>query len=152
MNSVPWVSGYRWHFWARTWRKPLLGELAMGFSFKRLMRREMAKACPGGKIPDEVIDRVWAHFDHGTQRAILKLYRSSPPDVLEAAGERLGTITAPALVAWGVDDPYISADFAPRVADALGGPAEVELIEDGRHWSWLGRPDTVELVTDFLKR
>ena len=140
---VPFVPGYRWHRLARGWRTPLLGELLMGFATRTAFRRG---------LPPAIADAAWERFDHSTQRAILRLYRSAPPDVLEAAGERLNTITAPALVAWGVDDPYISADFAQRVADALGGPAEVELIEDGRHWTWFGRPETVELVTDFLQR
>ena len=48
-------------------------------------------------------------FDPGTQRAILRLYRTSPPEALAAAGARLGTIAAPALVLHGADDRYIPA-------------------------------------------
>ena len=55
------------------------------------------------------------HFDQGTQRAILRLYRSSPPDVLAAAGERLGELDVPALVVWGTRDPYIPARFGTRL-------------------------------------
>ena len=101
-------------------------------------------------MPPEFVDSIYQHFDHGTQRAILKLYRSAPPDVLAAGGDRLGEITAPALIAWGEGDPYIDTSFAERYADALGGPARVEIIPDGRHWSWVGRPATVDLVADFL--
>ena len=35
------------------------------------------------------------HFDQGTQRAILRLYRSSPPDRLAAAGRDLGRLDVP---------------------------------------------------------
>ena len=152
MNAVPLLAGYEWHRWARVWRTPIVGELAMGFSVKPLLRRVLASASPGGKVSDDLAAAAWSHFDHGTQRAILKLYRSAPPHVLAAAGERLGDIQAPALVAWGVPDRFIPAEFAQRYADALGGPAEVELIDDARHWSWFGRTGTVDLVADFLSR
>ena len=52
-----------------------------------------------------------AHFDQGTQRAILRLYRSSPPERLAAAGAQLGELRMPALVLWGTRDPYIPARF-----------------------------------------
>jgi pimeloyl-ACP methyl ester carboxylesterase len=151
MNAVPFLPGYRWHPWARAWRTPLVGELAMGLSFKWALRRELRGATAAGDdLPDEFLESVWAHFDHGTQRAILKLYRSAPPDVLAAAGRRLGELTAPALVVWGTPDPYIPFEFAQRYADALGGPAQVEELPGGRHWPWVGRPQTVDLVADFL--
>jgi pimeloyl-ACP methyl ester carboxylesterase len=153
MNAVPFLPGYRWHPWARAWRTPLIGEMAMGLTFKRLLRRALRGATAAGDAPpDEFLDSIWAHFDHGTQRAILKLYRSAPPDVLASAGERLGDITAPALVVWGEPDPYLPTELAQRYADALGGPARVELIEGARHWPWVGRPETVDLIADFLNR
>lgn len=153
MNAVPFLPGYSWHPWARAWRTPLIGEMAMGFSFKRLLRRALRDATAAGdRPPDDFVDSIWSHFDHGTQRAILKLYRSAPPHVLAAAGERLGEITAPALVVWGTPDRYLPSDFAQRYAEALGGPAEVELIDGAHHWSWVGRPATVDLVADFLSR
>jgi pimeloyl-ACP methyl ester carboxylesterase len=151
MNAVPFLSGYRWHPWARAWRTPLAGEMAMGLTFKRLLRRALRDSTAAGDdVPDEFLDSIWRHFDHGTQRAILKLYRSAPPDVLAAAGERLGEIVAPALVVWGEPDNYLPTEFAQRYADALGGPARVELIDGARHWSWVGRPATVDLVAGFL--
>ena len=74
-------------------------------------------------MPDDFIDSIWDHYDHGTQRAILKLYRSAPPEVLARAGERLGEISAPALVLWGGDDPYLPTRFAHAYGEALGGEA-----------------------------
>src|SRR5205085_4489889 len=104
-----------------------------------------------GPAPEEMVDSVWRHWDHGTQRAILKLYRSAPPATLAAAGERLGAIEAPALVVWGEDDPYLPASFAKALADTLGGPAEVAVAPGARHWPWLDRPELVERVTSFLR-
>ena len=150
INSVPLLPGYTWHRVARAWRTPLVGELAMGFTFRWNLARSLRGTTAADEPPAELVDSIWNHFDHGTQRAILKLYRSAPPDVLAAEGEGLGDITAPALVVWGDPDPFLPTDLAQRYADALGGPAQVEIVAGGRHWPWVGRPATVDLVAGFL--
>jgi pimeloyl-ACP methyl ester carboxylesterase len=142
VDAVPFVPGYRWHRVASLWRTPLVGEMTMGFTFKRGLRRGM---------PGELVDHAYERFDHGTQRAILKLYRASPPGRLAAAGTRLGDIKAPALVAWGAADEYIPAKFAREYADRLGGEARVELIEGAGHWPWIDRPELVDTVARFLR-
>jgi pimeloyl-ACP methyl ester carboxylesterase len=149
INAVPFLPGYRWHRTARMWRTPLLGELSMGSINRRVLRlisRE-SNATPG-PMPDAWIDSVLAHFDQGTQRAILRLYRSSPPERLAAAGERLGELGVPSLVVWGMRDPYIPARFGEAYADVLGG----ELLElaDAGHWAWIDRPDAIDRVVEFL--
>jgi pimeloyl-ACP methyl ester carboxylesterase len=136
---VPLLPGYRWHRVARAWQTPLLGELTMGFTTRRGFRRS---------LPAEVADRAYDDFDHGTQRAILRLYRSAAPELLARHGERLGELSCPALVVWPTRDPYIGAEFGRRYADALGGDPEREMVEAG-HWPWLGRPETVERVARF---
>ena len=103
-SVVPFLPGFRWHRVARGWRTPGIGELLMGATTRWGFRRE---------LPAELADAAWDAFDHGTQRAILKLYRSAPPEVLARAGERLGEIRAPALVLWPEDDPYIGAEVRP---------------------------------------
>ena len=77
IDVVPFLPGYRWHPIARVWRTPLLGEAAMGMVVRPIVKRLL----PAGRA-----DPVMAGFDPGTQRAILLLYRSSPPAVLAAAG------------------------------------------------------------------
>src|SRR4051812_32041170 len=149
-TSVPFLPGYRWHPVARVWRTPLLGELFMGFSSKWAFRRISAESnVTPGPLPDWFIDRVWEHNDHGTQRAILRLYRSAPEHVLEQAGAKLGDVRAPALVLWPTGDPYIPEKFGRPYADALGGQSELELVDAG-HWSWLDRPELVDQVARFL--
>jgi pimeloyl-ACP methyl ester carboxylesterase len=150
VNAVPFLPGYRWHRIARVWRTPGLGELAMGTTSRftlRLISRE-ANATPG-PMPEAWLDSVIEHFDQGTQRAILRLHRSSPSDVLAAAGERLGQLEMPALVVWGAKDPYIPAGFGRAYADALPHAELIELADAG-HTPWLDRPDVVERVVDFL--
>jgi pimeloyl-ACP methyl ester carboxylesterase len=150
VDAVPLLPGYRWHRTARIWRTPVLGELAMGTTNRfvlRLLSRE-GNATPG-PMPDEWIESVLAQFDQGTQRAILRLYRSSPPDVLAAAGESLGQLNVPALVVWGVKDPYVPARFAAEYARVLPR-AELLELPDAGHWPWLDRPDALERIVEFV--
>jgi pimeloyl-ACP methyl ester carboxylesterase len=150
INAIPLLPGYRWHRTARIWRTPGLGELAMGATDRHtlgLISRE-SNATPG-PMPGAWQDSVLAHFDAGTQRAILRLYRSSPPEVLAAAGARLGALTMPALVVWGMRDPYIPARFACEYAQALPH-AELLELDDAGHWPWLDRPEVIDRVVDFL--
>jgi len=150
INAVPFLPGYRWHRLARIWRTPLLGELAMGATGRRVLRRasEESNATPG-PLPEAWVDTVLDHFDQGTQRAILRLYRSSPSDVLAAAGARLGRLQMPALVVWGTRDPYIPASFGREYARALPH-AELLELPDAGHVPWLDRPDVVDRVVEFL--
>ncbi|GAC1317067.1 MAG: alpha/beta hydrolase [Thermoleophilaceae bacterium] len=140
MNAVPLMPGYAWHRIARVWRTPLAGELAMGMTFRRFMVRT---------IGERTTERAWPNFDHGTQRAILKLYRSSPVAALAEAGAHLETIRAPALIVWGEDDPFIPSAFAAAYRQRLDG--ELRLFERAGHWPWIERPDVIDLVARFVQ-
>ena len=150
IDAIPFLPGYRWHRTARLWRTPLLGELAMGATTRPLMRWSTREARPEREpMPEAWLDSVFDHFDQGTQRAILRLYRSGSPDVLAAAGARLQTLTMPALVVWGQADPYIPARFGRDFAQALPDAELLELADAG-HWPWFDRPEVIERVADFL--
>jgi pimeloyl-ACP methyl ester carboxylesterase len=140
-SCVPFVPDYRWHRVARGWSTPLLGELLMGFTTRRAFRRE---------LPAEIADRAFDEFDHGTQRAVLRLYRASPPEVLARHGERLGELRCPALIEWPTRDPYIGAEFGRRLADALGGEVQLAEVEAG-HYPWLDRPELIDRVAAFVR-
>ena len=150
INAVPLLPGYRWHRTARMWRTPLLGELVMGATGRVTLRQgsKQMNATPG-PMPQAWLDSVLEHFDHGTQRAILRLYRSSPPEVLASAGARLGELQVPALVVWGMRDPYIPPRFGQAYAATL---ADAQLIQlpDAGHVPWLDRPDVLDTVAGFL--
>ena len=104
----------------------------------------MRRLLPAGRA-----EPVLAALDPGTQRAILLLYRASPPARLAAAGARLGSVDAPALVLHGARDRYIPPRFADGLAAALGD-GRVELVEGAGHWPWLDRPELVDRVARFL--
>jgi pimeloyl-ACP methyl ester carboxylesterase len=69
--------------------------------------------------------------------------------VLTAAGLELGSLHKPALVVWGVTDPYIPARFGRDYAVALGARELIELPDAG-HWPWLDRPDILDTIAHFL--
>jgi pimeloyl-ACP methyl ester carboxylesterase len=150
LDSVPLLPGYRWHRIARAWRTPLLGEFTMGVTLPRVIRLVLREgfATPG-PVPEEFVAPIIADFDHGTQRAILRLYRSADPPKLAAAGAQLGDVTAPALVVWGERDPYVPARFGDAYAAALPN-AELVRLPDAGHWCWYDRPDVVDRVVDFV--
>jgi pimeloyl-ACP methyl ester carboxylesterase len=151
MNAVPLLPGYRWHRIARLWRTRGVGELVMGMTTRWALGRASRgfNAAPGPMSAD-FLDRVWEHWDQGTQRAVLQLYRASPETALAAAGARLGAVTCPALVVWGERDPFLPARFADAYAAALGGPARVARLPDAGHWPWLDRPDVIDAVAAFF--
>jgi len=150
MAGVPLLPGYQWHRIARVWRTPFAGEMFMGLStkwgFKQISKE--GNVTPG-PLPGAFLDQIWEHFDHGTQRAILKLYRSAPPPVLAQAGSDLGRIDCPALVLTPDSDPYIGAEFGRAYAEALGN-AEHRVVDRAGHWPWLDRPDLIDDVAAFL--
>jgi pimeloyl-ACP methyl ester carboxylesterase len=149
-NAVPLLPGYEWHRTARMWRTPIIGEIAMGATTRRVLRRSTREAnVTPGPLPEAWLDSVLEHFDQGTQRAILRLYRSSPSEVLAKAGEHLERLEMPSLVLWGMQDPYIPERFATEYARALPN-SELVKLPDAGHWWWLDRPDAIARVTDFL--
>ena len=103
-----------------------------------------------GPLPAEMVDGIWKHYDHGTQRAILKLYRSAPPEVLEKSGRDLGRIDCPTLILWSDQDPYSDPKYGAACAEAIGDNAELRIIEGAGHWMWLDRPDLIDDVAKFL--
>ena len=132
INAVPFLPGYRWHRTARIWRTPGLGELVMGTTSRftlRLASRE-SNATPG-PMPEEWLDSVLEHFDQGTQRAILRLYRSSPPEVLAAAGARWGRSRRRRSSCGACATPTSPRASAREYAHALANAELLELPDAG---------------------
>src|SRR5215218_3918900 len=129
VDVVPFVEDFRWHWVARVWRQRLLGEIAMGLTFRPLARR-VARG-----LPDDQLDRALADLDQGTQRAILRLYRSADPDVLARAGDGLERLDVPALVLWGEDDAYLDPAYAHRLGERLRAK-NIDVMSGCGHWPW----------------
>jgi pimeloyl-ACP methyl ester carboxylesterase len=146
------LPGYRWHYLARIWRAPVLGELFMATASRPAFRLLLKHGNPRG-LPKDLVDRMYDDFDSGTKRAVLKLYRATSPT--ENAGElttALRSLERPALVIWGAQDPYISVEYAARQRDVFPG-AEVVILEQSGHWPFADDPDGVaEVMMPFLRR
>ena len=150
-NSVPLVPGFRWHRYARLWRRQFVGELTMGVTTKKFLARSLREGSLSPEaFPDQRIDEIWHQFDQGTQRAILRLYRSADEETLAAAGAELDTLPEPALVIWGDKDPWIAATFGETIAKRLSH-ATLENVDAG-HWPWLDQPAVVDRVAEFLQK
>jgi pimeloyl-ACP methyl ester carboxylesterase len=150
VNAVPLTSEYRWHWAARAWRTPVLGELMLATINRFATHQIMRQATPRpGSLP-EVVDEIHRYLDRGTKRAILQLYRDADPEKLEPLGRGLANLSCPVLVLWGDADPYIQSRFADWFAEALGGETRVEHLPDAGHWAWIDRPDVIDETVDFL--
>ncbi len=151
IDALPLLEGFDWPRQGRLWRRPVLGELAMGSVGRRLLARTLRQA---GVSQDawsqERIDAVWEQFDQGTQRAILRLHRDAGEPQLAAAGAGLERLRMPALVVWGEADPWFPVTYGEAYAARLPN-AELRRIPDAGHWPWLDQPSVIELVTAFLR-
>ena len=142
INAVPLLPGYRWHRVARLWRTRGVGELLMGVTTDWGLRRA---------LPPGIGATAARGMDQGTQRAILRLYRSAPPEALAAHEPALAALAGvPSLVLWGKEDPYIAANYASRYADALGG-ATVEVLPGAGHWPWVENAAARDAVVEFVR-
>lgn len=150
LDAVPLTADYRWHWIARLWRRPVIGELLNATTTRLGTRMLLRQATPRPGSLDALADQIHEQMDAGTKSAILELYRDADPERLEAAGRDLATLRCRALVVWGDRDPYIAPEFADWFARALGGEAQVEHVANAGHWPWLDEPEVLQVVADFL--
>ncbi len=137
--NLPYSPGFPWHFWARVWQTPLLGELASLVSPRALFRWEMRRGSKG--LPVEHCDQAHAQMQPWNRACVLRTYRSHARPS-EVWAEELPKLQAtlrgmPGRVVWGAADPYISAEEA----EIFGLP--VQRLDGVGHWSPVERPDAV---------
>ena len=142
--------GYRWHRMARLWRIPVVGELAQKASTHRAARWLLGHDNPG--LSAEWVDRIAGHLmPRGTKQAVLRLYRSTRKQDMEALVAPLRQRDPDTLVVWGDRDAYIPAAQAERQLTVFPR-ARVEMLPGVGHWAWLEQTDRVaELVIPFLR-
>jgi len=142
LQPLPLIDGFQWPRPVRWWRRPLLGELLMGGTTRRMLARGLRRGSATREAwPDRRVATVWEDFDQGTQRAILRLHRATAAFALDGV---LGELRAPAVVIWGDRDPWLAPELADAYAAGLA-TAELERVDAG-HWPWLDRPELVERV------
>ncbi|MBV9167583.1 MAG: alpha/beta hydrolase [Solirubrobacterales bacterium] len=151
VNALPLLDGFRWHGVGRIWRTPGLGEMAMGASTRSVLRRTLRRGyADPAALSRARFEAIWAQFDQGTQRAVLRLHRSSPERRLAEAGAALDTLAMPAVVIWGKRDPWFAPAFAERYGQRLQR-AEVWPVDDAGHWPWLERQAVADRIEEFVR-
>lgn len=149
-NPLPLTGAFHWQGLSRIWRRPVLGELAMGSVSRGLLARWLRRGSARPQAwPDARVQAIWKQFDQGTQRAILRLYRDADEQTLAAAGGGLNKLAIPALVLWGELDPWWPSSFGEAYAATLPR-ADFQPIADAGHWPWLDRPDLIDRIAAFL--
>lgn len=123
------TSELRWHFWARVWRTPWLGELSMAFMNLPLFAFELSRGGP--RLCPEHVERAFSYVTPATKRMVLKLYRATDPQCLRGWDERFRSLAAekPIKVLWGRKDPYLSIELAGTF-----GTDDVEIFDGVGHW------------------
>jgi pimeloyl-ACP methyl ester carboxylesterase len=150
INSGIWPD-YHWHFYARLWRVPVLGEIIMASVTRGGFHREAQYHAPQ-RLPDDVIDHWYDNWDRRTRRAVLRLYRATDPSKLAYDQARvLRPLDRPALVIWGKHDRYLPLSLAERQRDAFPS-AQVVVLEQSGHFPFVDDPDAVEdALLPFLR-
>jgi len=151
--NIGLMRGYRWHYAARIWRTPLLGELFQAITTRAGFRLALRHGNPRG-LPDAFVERMIRNYDRATRRAVLKLYRAT--DALDAAAEAVHAALRPrdldCLVLWGKCDPYVPWRFAEQQRETFPR-AELAYFEDSGHWPFIDNPTAVAAVlVPFLRR
>jgi pimeloyl-ACP methyl ester carboxylesterase len=146
------MPGYRWHYLAKIWRMPVLGELFMATSSRSGFGLLLRHGNPRG-LPRAFVDRCYRDFDAGTRRAVLRLYRATDPGGVQA--EQLAAVLRPldrpALVVWGAHDPYLSVRWAERQREVFPR-ARVAILQGSGHWPFVDDPEGVAgEVIPFLR-
>lgn len=150
IDALPLLEGFAWHGLGRVLRMPGIGELAMGSTTKGVLRRVLRAGFANPQtLSADWVESVWAHFDQGTQRAILRLHRSAAVSQLEQAGAKLGDLAMPTLVVWGECDPWLAPSFADRYGQRLRG-ARVWRMADAGHWPWLEQAEAADGIAEFV--
>ena len=146
------MPGYRWHYLARLWRMPVLGEIFMATTTRVGFSLLLRHGNPRG-LPKAFVDRMFADFNRGTRRAVLRLYRATSDldDLATRLRAALAGVHFPVLVVWGARDPYVPVRYAERQRDVFPG-AEVKVLEDSGHWPFADNPEAVaQMVVPFLR-
>lgn len=138
------LRGTHWHYLARIWRTPVLGEAFLRAATLPAVKLLLRHGNPRG-LPREVTERIYRDYkDPDVQRAVLRLYRATD---LAAESERLHERLLPleraALVVWGARDPYLSVRHAESQRDTFPN-AEVIILDDSGHWPMIDHPAAVE--------
>jgi len=123
---------YEWHATAKTWRKPILGELAMYLMGHKQFSAAMKKSAP--VLTDTQIQANYDSLTLRNRRMILRFYRALDPVVFKQWQGQLQTLAQrfPTQVIWGENDTFLPVALSKRF-----GTQNVHILENTGHWPML---------------
>ena len=154
--NVGLLRNYRWHFFARLWRMPVVGELVMRIPNRLVFRTGLKIGNPRG-LPKTYIDELINNFDRETKRAVLRLYRATDvqkinKELVDRTISSLLPLDIDCLVIWGKHDVYVPSKYAAAQKEAFPN-AEIIYFEDSGHWPFIDNPGRFnEVLVGFLKK
>ena len=151
LDAVPLLDGLRWHGLARLWRRPVLGELAMGSTRRWLLVRACAAAAFAPMRGRPSASRLCGSNSTRARsaRSCACIARATSGGSPSSAPTSIA-LHAPTLVIWGERDPWLEPALADAYAARIPG-AQAERIAGAGHWPWLDQPSVIDRVAAFLE-
>ena len=118
---------YVWHDMAQQWQTPGVGEAVM----EVMTGDAMVEGLVAAGVTHDAAREVAAPSDARMKASILPLYRSAV-NVGAEWEDDMTRVTRPALILWGRNDPFVTPDFAERLAARVRG--ELRFLGCGHFW------------------
>ena len=144
--DTTFFSDYKWHAMAKTWRKPVLGELAMYLMRHTQFSAAMKKSAP--ILTDSQIKSNYNSLTLRNRRMILRFYRALDPIIFKQWEGQLQTLSErfPFQVIWGRKDTFLPVALSKRF-----GTDNVHILEHTGHWPMLEQAEKVQkLIRDNI--
>ena len=144
ISNAPFSPDYGWHFMAKIWRTPILGEFSMltmnSMAFSLSMRQGSQK------LSKQHIQDMYSHLSSKMRKMILKMYREMPENGWEEWHPRLlkATSQIPTLILWGEKDPYL-----PNWLPDSYGAQKIKYYPDSGHW--LPAEESASFITEVMR-
>jgi pimeloyl-ACP methyl ester carboxylesterase len=136
--DTTFFSNYEWHAMAKTWRKPILGELAMYLMGKKQFSAAMKKSAP--ILTDTQIQSNYQSLIWRNRKMILRFYRALNPINFKQWEDNLQNLNQsfPTQVIWGEKDNFLTVAHAKHF-----GTNNVHILKKTGHWPMLEQPEKV---------
>lgn len=121
---------------------PGVGELAFALARPVMLKAAYALyVAERRRLDEELMELLWAPFERGFDRTLLKLFRQRPLDRRDAERWRraLSGFGGRALVVWGARDPTFRVDRGEEIR-ALLKRAELVILDGSNHFVPIDRP------------
>ncbi|OHU78825.1 hypothetical protein BKG84_10880 [Mycobacteroides chelonae] len=152
------VTDHRWHWPARLWMTPGIGEvfarlLGIPALFKAMLSYGYSFKPAPTPLPADFLAHMAADFDRGTQDSVLRLYRDAQnaEEFSEFLSNTLRPHNIPSLVIWGGRDHFLPVKHAYQQRTTFPS-AQILVVDKAGHWPQVThQAETASALTNFLK-